>query len=298
MTSVLTTTKRSRDTFEDSTPNPIPKRPRGAPTESKLNAEGASSPELLTAKQPKEHAAEESTEDEEEEQENPPETIKFIEDCYRHFDDDCILSEVFAVSKHTPLSGRYDYRRWSAAMTATFCMHGLVDLVEGKVVIKGPLPRPLQKQLTRLENIAMQIIRLNLPESNHGIVQRAKSSHEVWEKLREIYKLSPSETSLEGWSIIKETKITRCSSAGDYIGTMKCGWMQVCMDRDDLYEQTQPMLCTALLHGLDGHEWAMWKTTFMKIDSPETDFEVLAQKVREVDPLYRQTPMRNPFLLK
>jgi len=292
MTRALTTAKRSHDSIEDST-SPASKKRRGDPTESEPNAQSASSSESSPVEQSKEHEAELTPED----KEKLAHTISFVEASYDEYPDNCDLSEVFSAGKcrRGPLSGRYDYRRWARNMRIIFRVNSLVDVVEGKLA-KEPLSRPLRKQLCRLEFIVTNLISINLPESNRGIVWDAATPHEGWEKLRELYQLSPSELSLEGWSIIKETKITQCSSATDYTGKVTDAWRQVCMDRKDLFEQTQPMLCTVYLHGLDGHQWSLWKINSLNIDSPEADFAKLVVRVENVDPQFRRNPVRNPML--
>jgi hypothetical protein len=293
MASVLITAKRSCDSFEDST-SLISKRPRRDPTETESNATSVSLLESSPVGQSKEHSTEQTPEDEE----RLAHTVWFVEASYHDFPDNCNLSELFSTSKcrKGPLFGRYDYRRWAINMRTIFQLNGLMQVVEGKLLVKEPLSSPLRKQLCRLQFIAKNLISINLPESNRKTVWDAERSHEAWEKLREIYQLSPHELSLEGWSIIKEKKITQCSSADEYISTLIDAWRQVCMDRDDLYQQTQPMLCTAFLHGLDGYQWASWKNNLINLDSPETDISKLSAKVRDLDPLYRRTPVRNPLL--
>lgn len=283
MAPALTTVKRPYDPVEESA-RTANKRHCGDPAEPQPYS---SSPE------PPLRSKDQDTENIEEDQ-RLLDTVRFLEDWRDTYGDDS--EPRFAKCTGGPLAGRYDYRRWTSEIKDVLVANGVMEVIEGKLINQPP-GSLLRGEFLRVEAIARHLLGINMTESNRAILRQSRCPYEFWEKLRNMYQLSPFELSLEGWSLMKEKKISQFSSALEYTSTLSDAWRQVCMDRDDMFQQTQPMLCTALLHGLDGLQWSLWKNTFVTSGNLESDFQTLASKVREADPLMRgKSKQQRPML--
>ena len=282
----LTSTKRPFDPIEDSL-SPDAKKLRCA-ARLELKAE-RDSPAAPSPGIPRDHDTEDTEDD------RQVFTVRYLEIFKRKPDTKFTPGNIKC--RGGPLAGRYDYRRWAREMGEIFETNGLKEAIEGKLVALGQLAgSPFQAELVRVHTIARHIINSNVNESSRASLHGIRCSQETWEKLRKLYQLSPSEMSLEGWGLIKEKRISHYTSAIQYTTALEDAWRQVCMDQDDMFKQTQPMLCTALLHGLDGFEWSLWKNTILANGDIATDFEKLADKVKDQDPLIRSKSRQRPML--
>ncbi|CAG8930525.1 unnamed protein product [Penicillium salamii] len=289
MAPALTSTKRPFDPIQDSL-TPAAKKLRADPTEPEPKSESDSPTEPSAGL-----SIHWDTKDTQQDKRRAF-TIQFLE-SFQKVCGDGLLS-VPSRCSGGPLAGRYDYRRWAINMEKVLGMNGVAAAVEGKLVADSELSSypHLRITLARVNALASHIINVNVTESSRSHLRGSKSPQESWQKLRDLYQLSPSELSLEGWSLIKEKKISHYSSACEYTGALQDAWLQVCMDQKDLFKQTQPMLCTALLHGLDGHEWSSWKQTFLTDAQLGADFQKLADKVKSLDPQIRSKSKQRPML--
>ncbi|KAJ5348772.1 hypothetical protein MYU51_006985 [Penicillium brevicompactum] len=287
MAPALTTAKRPYDPVEESA-RTASKRHCGDPTEPQLRSPSDSSAEP-SLNRPKDQDTEKIEEDK-----RLLDTIRFLEEWRDTYGNDSEPRS--AKCAGGPLAGRYDYRRWASEMKDVFIANGVMEVIEGKLISQPP-GSPLRDDFLRVEAIARHLLGINVTESNRALLWQSRCPYEFWDKLRKTYQLSPFELSLEGWSLMKEKKISQFSSALEYTSALSDAWRQVCMDRDDMFQQTQPILCTALLHGLDGLQWSLWKNNLVSGGNLESDFETLAGKVRESDPLMRgKSKQQRPML--